>query len=168
MKLLKKLKVIDTRGETIVEVVMALGILSFVLISSYALATGTFRMGRSASQRTQAVAYLQQQAEALRLYRDGISWSTDPTNFVNTTVYNGSPSYFCMKSTTAGSVTTWAPISSTDPSCVKDNITIKIKRSAPATPIVPNKEYVFDMTATWTVAGQVSNTTLQTKLTSQE
>jgi len=160
------------RGETLVEVIMALGILSFLIISSYALATSTFRMGRSAGQRTQAVAYLQEQAEALRWYRDNISWSTATPSFTSSTNYNGAPTYFCMKPTTSNSVTTWAPVSTTtaspDPACIKDNITIAIKRSTPGTVIVAGKEFVFDMTATWSVSGQANIVTLQTRLTSQE
>ncbi|MBW3538218.1 prepilin-type N-terminal cleavage/methylation domain-containing protein [Candidatus Parcubacteria bacterium] len=62
------------RGDTLIEVVMALAILSSVLLASFNVATAAFRQGRSAQERTQAVNLIQEQAEGLRNIRDTRSW----------------------------------------------------------------------------------------------
>lgn len=64
------------KGDTLVEVSIALAILSLVLASSFATASAAFRLGQSARERTQAINYLQQQAEALHNYRDNTPWPT--------------------------------------------------------------------------------------------
>lgn len=147
---------IDERGETLVEVVMALGILSLVLVSSYALATGTFRLGRGAGERTQAVNYLQQQAEALRTYRNTSDW-----RFVfatNMNYYTGTDGAFCMKQVT----NKWQPVKFSQQDCKIDNITVTIH----PTPI-GLQQYNFDLKATWKTASQDNNATLTTTLTDQ-
>lgn len=152
------------RGDTLVEVVMALGILSLVLVSSYALATGTFRLGRGAGDRTQAVNYLQQQAEVLRLYRDNTAdWST----FQNAvSIYPGAASnddtqYFCMKKMSSG----WAPVVSTDAACTVDSTKIRISAKADDEPgRVPPRRYTFNLEARWSEGNKANVATLQTSL----
>jgi type II secretory pathway pseudopilin PulG len=64
-------------GDTLVEVAMAIAILGMVLVSSFNVASAAFRMGQGAKERTQAANLVQEQAEALRNYRDSHRWS-DP------------------------------------------------------------------------------------------
>jgi type II secretory pathway pseudopilin PulG len=57
-------------GDTLIEVTVALAILATVLSSGYALINLSSRVGQTAKERTQAIDYAQEQAEALRSYRD--------------------------------------------------------------------------------------------------
>ena len=157
------MKRLDQRGETLVEVVMALGILSLVLVSSYALATGTFRLGRGAGERTQAVNYLQEQAEALRTYRDKTAqWSDFSTKMA---AYNPSLNKtFCMYKTNnvLGTEKVW-DITETD--CKRGPITLAI--TASPEPGTANQQYNFVLVATWKTGSQDNNVRLTTKLVNQ-
>jgi|GEM_PF-887133 len=62
------LKRLNSRGDTLVEVMIAVAILSMVLAASYTLSSHAARLGQSAKERTQAVAYAQQQAEIIQAY----------------------------------------------------------------------------------------------------
>ena len=145
---------LDERGETLVEVVMALGILSLVLVTSYALATGTFRLGRGAGERTQAVNYLQQQAEALRTYRNQTDWDVTFVNTMSGLTANGAT--FCMKLDAVDKK--WTPVKSFDPACKVDGIELAISSST-----VGNAAdlYEFKLAATWDVATQGNEVTFQ-------
>ncbi len=153
---------LDQKGETLVEVVMALGILSLVLVSSYALATGTFRLGRGAGERTQAVNYLQQQAEALRAYRNQVTWP-EFAQTVSGLSANGAT--FCMippKPTDA--VRQWLPVASSNAGCTINGILITVTSPTPGS---ASELYDFNFAATWKTASQDNNVTLTTKLTRQ-
>ena len=67
------------RGDTLIEVAIALTIMSAVLISAFLLATKSAQIGRIAKERTMMVSAAQEQAELLTAYRDRLSWPT----FVN-------------------------------------------------------------------------------------
>lgn len=143
---------LDERGDTLVEVVMALAILSLVLVSSYALATGTFRLGRGAGERTQAVNYLQQQAEALRTYRNSVDWTVFRQAVAGFGGV-GAGGEFCMTQVNQLTGRVWRP--GTGPACVIDNqVTIAI-RSRDADPDISqapgslSQQYRFDIVATW-------------------
>lgn len=153
----------DQRGETLVEVVMALGILSLVLVSSYALATGTFRLGRGAGERTQAVNYLQEQAEALRTYRNQTSSWADFRSSMAT--YQGKT--FCMQQSldAATSKKVWKP--SMD-NCSRDAITIAITATPVVTAGIANEQYNYELVAEWYTGRQKNNVRLTTKLTGQD
>lgn len=158
------------RGETLVEVVMALGILSLVLVSSYALATGTFRIGRGAGERTQAVGYLQQQAEALRSYRDAQKWSEFTTKLAGYTGGTGGL-YFCMikQSTT----NTWQPITAQGNDCRVGVYSIKIaaQSSDPHPELAPDnlsQQYRFTIEATWPDVNKIKTSSLVTTLVDQQ
>lgn len=143
---------------------MALGILSLVLVSSYALATGTFRLGRGAGERTQAVNYLQQQAEALRSYRNRTNWDATFANTMSGLTANNAT--FCMKPPAPGDLTkTWTPVATTNNSaCTIEGISIAI-----TSPTVAGAElYVFNLKATWQLASQQNEVTLTTKLAKQD
>lgn len=146
---------LDQRGETLVEVVMALGILSLVLVSSYALATGTFRLGRGAGDRTQAVSYLQQQAEALRTYRNEHDWDTFDRTVGS---YTPKGSTFCM---TIDDTRHWNPGTT---GCVINGVTLSIHPTAVGS---PRKQYDFELVATWNDSRGKNNVRITTTLTDQ-
>lgn len=65
----------NQRGDTIIEVLIAITILSTVLFSAYGLANQTAKLGLSAREQDQATQLLQHQAEGLRYMRDNAaSW----------------------------------------------------------------------------------------------
>lgn len=168
---------LDERGETLVEVVMALAILSLVLVSSYALATSTFRQGRGAGERTQAVNYLQQQAEALRTYRNGIGgdWhqfaqSVGPyTAGGSTDPKPGSDPVFCMTKDVTSN--TWKPVPWSESACVVDGVTLFIVSGGDGTTVGSTGDpelYNFKLYAKWTTASEENNATITTKLVRQQ
>lgn len=63
------------RGDTLIEVTIALAILGFVLLGATAIGAAAFRTGQTARERTQVAAGAQQQLEALRSFRDNHTWS---------------------------------------------------------------------------------------------
>jgi hypothetical protein len=69
----------NERGDTLIEVVFALAILTFVLLGSTLLTTEAFRLGQTARERTTVSDAAQQQMEALRSFRDNHTWD----EFVN-------------------------------------------------------------------------------------
>jgi Tfp pilus assembly protein PilV len=58
-------------GDTLVEVVIALAILAVMLASAYNVANYSYNVGAQARESTEAAQLIQDQAEELRLYRDG-------------------------------------------------------------------------------------------------
>lgn len=66
--------VVTQRGDTLVEVIFALVILSVILVTTISLARLSQVQSGNDLSRTQASNFLQQQYEALREYRDGHSW----------------------------------------------------------------------------------------------
>ena len=58
------------RGDTLIEVTLALAILASVIASTTALAASAFRLGQNARQRTEAASLMQQASEMLRNQRD--------------------------------------------------------------------------------------------------
>lgn len=57
-------------GDTLVEVLLATVIMSIVVMASYALVNRATRLNQLSSERSEAVAAMQFQAETLRFYRD--------------------------------------------------------------------------------------------------
>src|SRR5476651_2691380 len=70
MKLLR-----SQRGDTLIEVTLALAILSVVLLSSTIVTTRAFRLGQTARERTILADQAQSQAEALLSFRDNHTWA---------------------------------------------------------------------------------------------
>ncbi len=64
----------NQRGDTLVEVTFAVIILGVVLVSVFQLSNRALQLGAEAKKRTQVTELLQQQAEALRGYRDQNDW----------------------------------------------------------------------------------------------
>jgi len=71
------LKRLTNRGDTLIEVALALAILSVVLAAAYAVTGKAAQLGQSAKERSEAVALAQQQAEIIEAYalRDWDSFS---------------------------------------------------------------------------------------------
>ncbi len=68
-------KRLNERGDTLVEVTIALAILALVLSSAFAAANRAFLLGQDAKERSQLVGDAQQQAEALQSFRDSHRWT---------------------------------------------------------------------------------------------
>jgi prepilin-type N-terminal cleavage/methylation domain-containing protein len=113
------------RGDTLIEVTLALAILGMVLLGSTAIAATAFRTGQTARERTQIAAVAQSQLEALRSFRDNHTWAEFQTgrscgsaggycgiNQVQTTACSFDASRRCffmeLRNTTAGT-TEWVP-----------------------------------------------------------
>jgi type II secretory pathway pseudopilin PulG len=62
-------------GDTLIEVTMALSILSMVLMSSTVVATNAFRLGQTAKEATAVSLAAQGQMEAVRAFRDNHTWA---------------------------------------------------------------------------------------------
>ena len=73
------LRINNQRGDTLVEVTLAVAILAMVLASAYAVIARAAKIGRSAKERSQAVALVQQQAEIIQSFaiRDWDGFITD-------------------------------------------------------------------------------------------
>lgn len=63
------------RGDTLIEVTMALAIIAMVLLSATLITTKAFRLGQTARERTILVEAAQVQVEALRSFRDNHTWT---------------------------------------------------------------------------------------------
>jgi Tfp pilus assembly protein PilV len=100
-------------GDTLIEVTIALSILSFVLISSTAVATSAFRLGQTAENRTQIANVAQEQMEALRSFRDnndnGSGTQTWTNAFEPDINSADGPNGFHMQLTT-GANPAWVPV----------------------------------------------------------
>ena len=90
----------NSRGDTLVEVTIALAILGAVLISATAVATTAFRTGQTAKERTQVAVAAQGQMEALRSFRDNHAWSEFRA---------GGPGYLGIVTALSGACSTGAP-----------------------------------------------------------
>jgi prepilin-type N-terminal cleavage/methylation domain-containing protein len=62
------LRKLNRRGDTLVEVIIALAVLSVVLFAAYTITGRAARVGQAAKERTQGVAFAQQQAEIIQSY----------------------------------------------------------------------------------------------------
>lgn len=140
-------------GDTLVEVLLGLTILSAVLITSFSTATAAFRLGQNAKERTIAGDILQEQAEALRNFRDvnADSWTTTESGVT------GVVSPFHMEKVSSNWTPVGGPLDCSDPIkrviyCNKyDKFTIKV------TPTTLNLDLLsgtfqrinLDLVATW-------------------
>lgn len=97
-------RVRSDRGDTLIEVTIALSILSVVLLSSTTVVALAFRTGQTARERTVVAEAAQQQMEALRSFRDN---TTDWGTFIGDIdpVATG----FHMQLVTASGTTQWVP-----------------------------------------------------------
>lgn len=85
----------NERGDTLIEVIMAMAILTGVLLATYSVSIRAFHAGTTARERQQVSALMEEQAEALRQYRDNSDWPTFEAAVVDR-------SSFHMESTAGG------------------------------------------------------------------
>lgn len=70
----------NQRGDTLIEVTVALGILGFTLIGAFLVSNKAFTTGQVAKERSQMIAAAQTQAEALMSFRNSYDWTTFTSN----------------------------------------------------------------------------------------
>jgi type II secretory pathway pseudopilin PulG len=159
------------KGDTLIEVTIALAILSFVLISSTAIASAAFRMGETATERIQIANVAQEQMEALRSFRDNNDNGTGGNTWANTfepdinTVNGGSGFHMQLVS---GSNTAWVPVAgsltSSSPGSLLTDPTASVQISS-ATPFGDQGcGYAFLLTYKFTPLGGNANTPDQNRI----
>ena len=143
-----------SRGDTIVEVLIAIGIAAFAISISYATANRSLQQAISARERNEALNVLQNQVTDLK-FRHQLTPSANFTQFEAPTV-----DHFCLDdSATDPSQTAWAPI--TNSSSIKTSSPLQANN--PPTGAAPydskcvfagggGGKYYIDITAT-TVPG---------------
>ncbi len=65
----------NQRGDTLIEITIALAILSSVLLSAYVVANRAYLVGLTASERARQASLGQRQAELLTFFRDSHTWA---------------------------------------------------------------------------------------------
>ncbi|HSX41333.1 MAG TPA: hypothetical protein VLF21_01705 [Candidatus Saccharimonadales bacterium] len=126
----------SSRGDTLVEVVMAIALFSIAMITAYSVAYTSYRTGVSARERTQAAHLLQDQAEKMRRYRDQLAaqyYNDDTKTIISATYFPSGDTYMPIPAT--GTLTPAAGIYSSCtglPSCqLKINSTVIPSASGP-------------------------------------
>jgi len=74
------------RGDTLIEVLIAFSILSFVMATAFNGAIYGYKTAKASQERTQASLAVQYQIEALKTYRNSMAWSGDPSFLEGSTV----------------------------------------------------------------------------------
>ncbi len=141
----------NQRGDTLVEVILALAMLSFIVVSSLTLSLRAYRQGQEAKERTVISNLMQEQAEGLRSLRDRETWrnpgfaSNGPPTGVGTHVATGGP--FHMEKNAAGKwvVRDGAVVLNSQ---FNFNITA-FKYSHPGDVVNGDNLYQFDLKADW-------------------
>jgi len=113
----------NQRGDTLVEITVALAILGVVLVSAYVLSTRGYQLGQTSKERSELVLAAQAQAEALISYRDNVSWNTftyGDTSYPGISVRDGSGNCetngsaqkkcFHMEKKTINGTVVWVPV----------------------------------------------------------
>lgn len=75
----------NERGDTLIEVTLALSILAVVLTSGFVTANRAYIIGQNARERTEIINLAQAQAELLKNYRDIHNWNEFTTGTVPST-----------------------------------------------------------------------------------
>lgn len=86
------------RGDTLVEVIFSVIILTSILVSTFTLGRLTRAQSSNADTRTEAINMMQEQYEALRSYRDRVGWANfvganNPPNSIGIARRNDTPAY---------------------------------------------------------------------------
>jgi prepilin-type N-terminal cleavage/methylation domain-containing protein len=94
------------RGDTLIEVTIALAIIGMVITGAFVLSDKALQLGLTARERSQMVSTAQEQAEALISYRDSNNWPTFSQNIGALITSSGR---FHMAQPAGGGA--WAPVS---------------------------------------------------------
>ena len=141
------------RGETLIEITLALAILSMILLATFKLVSSGFALNELAKQRTQVSNLLQEQAEALRNYRDNTVKDTTSWNTFSASTTTPAVPAFTMQPT--GPVGAWAIAGPTYTPSINGlptifTITIVGVVAPPVLPALPDTDHLrFTITATW-------------------
>lgn len=109
----------NQRGDTLVEVVLAIAIIGAVLATSMSVATSSYQVGMQARERTQAANMAQGEVEKLLLYRDdqlSANLNNASTTFFDTIWANCATA--CSMTETAGK---WVPTPCAGGNCPADS-----------------------------------------------
>lgn len=131
--MLKKLKMYNSQGDTIVEVLVVLAVLGLAIGISYATANSSLQTTRSAQESAQATELLQSQVEAIRSLA-----ATQSANIFQ------SSSAFCIDNTFTTVVDTSAVTPA--PSCFQDGLYTVSITYVDNPPVTPS---TFTLLATW-------------------
>ena len=108
----------STRGDTIVEVLISVTIISFVLGAAYLLTSHSLQAGLAAREHSEALNYVQGQIERLKIAKE-----TDP-NFNATYRLSTPPNpAFCLFVDPSGATKTVSKVAAADPRCAVDSAT---------------------------------------------
>ncbi len=138
------LKHIDrqSRGDTIVEVMIALTILSFALTTSYSTVNRSMQSARNSQEHSEALQYLNSQVELAR------------ADAADVNLYNALTS-FCMNATAK-------PVALSDPACTTGTEGFyKLSDTYVKTPSFGHNQDIFTFTVTWQGIGQFGQQTEQ-------
>jgi len=78
----------NTKGFLLVEIVIAVALISIAFIALLGIGLLTLNVSNSVNKQTQADFLIKEEFEALRNFRDGTSWSTNGLGVVNTGIGN--------------------------------------------------------------------------------
>ena len=167
---LKIKKSTSQRGDTIIEVLIALAVMSFALGVSYKMAGQNLKRGISARERVDAVSLIESQIAELKVrqkyYTDVNQFNTDfGTVGMNFCLYDDP--YSSNKPNKKGDAN-WSAISSTDSRCsiTLNGVSYRLSLTTQYIPGYPagvnnlnNYPIVYKVTATWdSTAGNGTNT----------
>lgn len=129
----KKLKTLNYRGDTIVEVMVALLVLGLSLAGAYSIASKSLKASRQAQEHGEALKLAESQLETLKAQAAG--------NTASTIFTIASP--FCMAGSTA--------VAASDAQCTSSSL---YQVSVDRTDLSDSNRYQFDVSVIWPSAGQ--------------
>lgn len=89
---MRAISVRSIRGQTLLELVVSIGVVAFVVLGLVTAVTSSLRFGQASKSRSGAVKYAQEAMERARQLRDEVTWTTFLT-------YAGSPArVWCIDS----------------------------------------------------------------------
>jgi type II secretory pathway pseudopilin PulG len=144
----------DQRGDTVVEVLIAIAVISSVLVGAFIVTNRSTRTVRDSEEHSQALQLLQSQVEQLRAYAQSTTYGTMSTT----------PN-FCFKQDGSGPIgvasgTTYG-CSPTSPNGAQYGFVITLPTVAPA----PNETGTFTLKVQWdSVLGNKGNESLVYKI----
>jgi prepilin-type N-terminal cleavage/methylation domain-containing protein len=123
------------RGDTLVEVMIAIAIVASVLGASYATAARSLRAGRQSQERSEALRYVESQIERIKFVAGGGGTGT---------VFKDNTSPFCVKEDNSV-----VDVSGTN--CTFGGlyeVSVKFEQANPGNPVT-NKDNLFTVVAVW-------------------